>query len=147
MIAIDETRPTGSTGKSLTETAAVTGRTVLVAWGVLTGPAICAQEAFQMRELEASRVLVASGGYFPCLELLKNGNLLVAVKTGAAHIGKTGRADLVRSQDGGRTWVQPVTLFDLPERDDAVDLMSRLSDGILIIGIVSYTWTGRRAID
>ena len=101
-----------------------------------------AQEAFVMQELKASRVIVAPGGFFPRMELLENGDILVAVKTGAAHVGKSGRADLVRSRDGGKTWSKPVTLFDLPGRDDAIDLLGRLSDGTVIAAAVSYTWAG-----
>ena len=101
-----------------------------------------AQEAFVMHALEASRFVVATGGYFPRMEVLKNGDLLVAVKSGAAHVGKSGRADVVRSRDGGMTWSNPVTVFDLPGRDDAIDLLGRLSDGTVIAAAVSYTWAG-----
>ena len=118
-----------------------TGALVLgVVWSVAGG--VSAQEAFVMDELQAERVVVAPGGYFPRMEILKNGDLLVSVKAGAAHVGKTGRADVVRSTDGGRTWGKPVTVFDLPGRDDAIDAMGRLSDGTLIAGIVSYSWDG-----
>ena len=114
----------------------------LFALFLLAAEGVSGQEAFVMRELEASRVVVASGGYFPRMELLKNGDLLVAVKSGAAHVGKSGRADTVRSRDGGMTWSKPVTVFDLPGRDDAIDLLGRLSDGTLIAAAVSYTWSG-----
>ncbi len=114
----------------------------LFALFLLAAGGVLGQEAFVMRELEASRVVVASGGYFPRMELLKNGDLLVAVKSGAAHVGKSGRADMVRSRDGGMTWSKPVTVFDLPGRDDAIDLLGRLSDGTLIAAAVSYTWSG-----
>ena len=113
-----------------------------VVWCLTAG--VSAQEAFVMDELQAERVVVAPGGYFPRMEILKNGDLLVSVKAGAAHVGKTGRVDLVRSTDGGRTWGKPVTVFDLPGRDDAIDAMGRLSDGTLIAGIVSYSWAGER---
>ncbi len=120
-----------------------TGAFVLGIVSCLAGGA-SAQEAFVMDELQAERVVVAPGGYFPRMELLKNGDLLVSVKAGAAHVGKAGRADIVRSTDGGRTWGKPVTVFDLPGRDDAIDAMGRLSDGTLIAGIVSYSWAGER---
>ena len=95
-----------------------------------------------MQELDANRFVVAVGGYFPRLEVLKNGDLLAAVKSGAAHVGKSGRADTVRSRDGGMTWSKPVTVFDLPGRDDAIDLLGSLSDGTVIAATVSYTWAG-----
>ncbi len=114
----------------------------LLALFLLAGQGASGQEAFVLHELEASRGVVASGGYFPRMELLKNGDLLVAVKSGAAHVGKSGKADIVRSHDGGRTWSEPVTVFDLPGRDDAIDLLGRLSDGTIIAAAVSYTWSG-----
>ena len=114
----------------------------LFALFLLAGEGASGQEAFVLHELEASRGVVASGGYFPRMELLKNGDLLVAVKSGAAHVGKSGKADIVRSHDGGRTWSEPVTVFDLPGRDDAIDLLGRLSDGTVIAAAVSYTWSG-----
>ena len=120
------------------------GCTLFVFTVYLLAQSVFAQEAFVMDELEAERVIVAPGGYFPRLEILKNGHLLASVKAGAAHVGKSGRADVVRSRDGGRTWGEQVTVFDLPGHDDAIDAMGCLSDGTLIAGVVSYTWTGKR---
>jgi len=109
---------------------------------LLASEGVSGQEAFLMQELDANRFVVAVGGYFPRLEVLKNGDLLAAVKSGAAHVGKSGRADTVRSRDGGMTWSKPVTVFDLPGRDDAIDLLGSLSDGTVIAATVSYTWAG-----
>ncbi len=103
-----------------------------------------AQDAFVLHELLASRAVVVSGGYFPRLELLKNGELLATVKAGGAHVGKSGRADVVRSRDGGKTWSKPVTVFDLPGRDDGVDLLGCLADGTVIAAVGSYTWAGEK---
>src|SRR2546430_17325304 len=41
--------------------------------------------------------------------------LLAFFKTGAAHIGKSGRASMSRSVDGGETWSQTETVFDRPD--------------------------------
>ena len=120
------------------------GCTVFILAIYLLAQCVFAQEAFVMDELEAERVIVAPGGYFPRLEILKNGHLLASVKAGTAHLGKSGRADVVRSRDGGKTWGEQVTVFDLPGRDDAIDALGSLSDGTLIAGVVSYTWAGER---
>jgi hypothetical protein len=108
------------------------GCTVFILAIYLLAQCVFAQEAFVMDELEAERVIVAPGGYFPRLEILKNGHLLASVKAGTAHLGKSGRADVVRSRDGGKTWGEQVTVFDLPGRDDAIDALGSLSDGTLI---------------
>jgi hypothetical protein len=58
-----------------------------------------AQEAWFARDLEAERITVARGAYFPRIVALANGSLLAAYKL-AAHIGKSGKAGLSRSTDG-----------------------------------------------
>lgn len=99
------------------------------------------------KDIHASRVVVAQGGYFPKLLLRKNGELLATFKTGAPHSGKTGRASLSRSVDGGYTWSRPVTIFDIPDADDSTDALGELSDGTLLFAAVSYTWKGEQYSD
>ena len=101
-----------------------------------------AQEAVQLRDLKAERHTVFQGGYFPRVIALPNGLLLATFKYGAAHVGKGGKAGLVRSTDGGRTWSAPVTIFDRPEADDGVIASGQLADGTLLLGAVSYSWPG-----
>ena len=105
---------------------------------------VAGQEAYQLGELQAKRVTVAQGAYFPRLVQARNGDLLAFFKTGAAHIGKSGRASMSRSVDGGETWSQPETVFDRPDADDAVIATGVLSDGTILAAAVSYTWTGER---
>jgi len=100
------------------------------------------QTAYLLTPLSSERVAVAQGGYFPKLLQRRNGELLATFKTNAPHIGKTGRASMSRSTDGGRTWSTPVTVFDIPEADDSTDALVELPDGTLIFAAVSYTWPG-----
>jgi hypothetical protein len=102
------------------------------------------QDAYVMNSVPAERVIVAPGGYFPKMLLRKNGELLCTFKTGSPHAGKTGRASLARSQDGGRTWSKPVTVLDFPDADDSLDAVGELPDGTLIFSAVSYTWKGEK---
>lgn len=103
-----------------------------------------AQEAFQMDSLDAERVSVYQGGYFPRLAALPSGELLAFFKTGAAHIGKGGRASMSRSTDGGKTWSEPVTVFDRPNADDGIVASGIARDGSVMVAAVSYTWNGDR---
>jgi len=102
------------------------------------------QEAYQLRELESQRVTVAQGGYFPRLVKAANGHLLAFFKMGAAHIGKSGRASMSRSADGGLTWSAPQTVFDRPNADDGIIATGVMGDGTIYAAAVSYTWTSER---
>ncbi|MCC6588559.1 MAG: exo-alpha-sialidase [Bryobacterales bacterium] len=103
-----------------------------------------AQEAFQLKQLPSERYTVVQGGYFPRLAALPNGHLLAFFKTGAAHIGKSGKASMSRSTDSGKTWSNPETVFDLPDADDGVDANGLTRGGRLLVAAVSYTWKGER---
>lgn len=102
------------------------------------------QEAFQIGSLEAERGIVYQGGYFPRLAKLPSGELLSFFKTGAAHIGKSGKASMSRSTDGGKTWSAPVTVFDRPNADDGIVASGVARDGSILVAAVSYTWNGER---
>jgi Neuraminidase (sialidase) len=116
---------------------------VVVAFASLLGTTLSpGQEAFELRGVPSERVTVAQAAYFPKMAILKNGDILASFKTGAAHVGKTGRAAIARSTDGGRTWSAPVTIFDIPDADDGIDLLSQLRDGTVLAAAVSYTWEG-----
>jgi predicted neuraminidase len=113
-------------------------------WLGLLACALPGQEAYQLQELKAERYTVHQGGYFPRLVALPNGDLLAFFKTGAAHVGKTGRASMSRSRDGGKTWSPPQTIFDIPDADDGVDATAVTRDGRVLVACVSYTWTSER---
>lgn len=88
---------------------------------------------------------------FPDACRLKNGDILVAFYAGYTHVSiateefpLAGRLCLVRSSDEGRTWTEPVVLFD--DKDDNRDPhLSQLDDGRLICSFFSITQAGKGA--
>ena len=82
-------------------------------------------------------VVVASGRgtrstWFPTVERLHDGTLIVVYYDGSGHNGPDGRIALTRSQDDGRTWTPPTVAIDTP-LDDRDPQVVQLSDGTLIM--------------
>jgi hypothetical protein len=82
-------------------------------------------------------VVVASGidghsTWFPTVERLHNGTLVVVYYDASGHSGPDGRIMLTRSPDGGRTWTAPQVAVDTP-RDDRDPSVVQLSDGALVL--------------
>src|SRR3954454_15232672 len=91
-------------------------------------------------------VVTKGQGYFPVAISLKNGDVLVVHRAGAAHVGVKGRLDLVRSTDHGKTWSAPWTAID-EQFDDRNPAMGQLKDGTVVLAysIASgYDETGLR---
>lgn len=99
---------------------------------------------YALKPMPATKVTIAQRGYFPRIDVLSNGELLSVFKMGAGHVGKHGYAGLARSNDGGKTWSEPVKVFDLPKADDGVIAHGVLRDGTIVYGAVSYGWEGER---
>lgn len=90
-------------------------------------------EAETPRLIKAARGVAVSGeGYFPVLVQLHDGTLAAVVRGGAAHLGKTGRLDMIVSHDGGRTWSRPRTIVDSPW-DDRNPAFGQMRDGTLVV--------------
>lgn len=82
-------------------------------------------------------LMVRDGGFFPAVVQLQSGELLAVVRGGAAHIGKEGRLDLIRSRDGGASWTEPITLLDSDE-DDRNPVLGQLVDGTVVLAYSRY---------
>ena len=87
--------------------------------------------------------MVTQGGYFPRLLARSNGDLLATFKYGSTHAEKGGKAGLAKSEDGGRTWSVPQTVFEIPDSDSAVVATGQLPDGTILLGLVRQTWPGK----
>ncbi|WP_010267889.1 exo-alpha-sialidase [Paenibacillus senegalensis] len=70
--------------------------------------------------------------YFPAMEQLPNGKLLVVYYNATAHQGTDGRIAMVESTDHGLTWSEPRIIMDTPE-DDRDPSITVLSDGTLLL--------------
>ena len=81
--------------------------------------------------------------YWPCVERLHTGELLVVYRAGGVHeAGRSrGRVLLTRSRDGGNTWSPPEVIIDTPY-DDRGAHIALLSDGSLILSFTMLWGVG-----
>ena len=80
------------------------------------------------------RVRVATNkGYFPVLVETANGTLLAVFRDGAAHMGHAGFLVSSRSEDGGRTWSDPVTVVRTRQYDDRNPAVGVSAEGVVVV--------------
>jgi hypothetical protein len=98
------------------------------------------RNSLDIRSLPGTMVTdaVTGQGYFPVIVSLGGENLVVVHRAGAGHMGLAGRLDVIRSEDGGKTWSAPSTVAD-SERDDRNPALGVAPDGTLVI---AYHWQG-----
>jgi Neuraminidase (sialidase) len=79
------------------------------------------------------RVVAATGqGYFPVMVPLGPAALGAVIRGGAPHVGRAGRLDWTRSDDGGRTWSRPAVIVD-SEWDDRNPSVGVMPDGAVAV--------------
>lgn len=78
--------------------------------------------------------------WFPTVERLHSGELVVVYYDATSHIGPSGRIALTRSRDGGRTWSAPTVAIDtaLDDRDPS---LVELHDGTLLMNWFQTDWS------
>jgi hypothetical protein len=104
-------------------------------------------DAIDVRKLPGARevTLVREAGYFPVLALLGEREVVAVLRGGAGHVGLAGRLEMVRSRDGGATWLPPSVVAD-SERDDRNPAVGVTSEGTLVVAYHhqgSYNEEGR----
>src|SRR5262249_36513863 len=70
--------------------------------------------------------------YFPTVERLKNGHLIVVYYDSPEHVAAAGRISLVKSVDGGRTWSPPRLAVDSSLDDRDPSIMEMRTGGLLL---------------
>lgn len=97
-------------------------------------------DSLDLRTLPGSFIThaVTGQGYFPVIAALGGQRLALVMRGGAGHVGLGGRLDVVRSEDGGRSWTTPVTAAD-SQRDDRNPGFGLAPDGTLVL---AYHWQG-----
>jgi hypothetical protein len=70
--------------------------------------------------------------FFPAVERLPDGNLLVVYYDSPDHVSPAGRISMVRSRDDGATWTGPEVIVDTPLDDRDPSLM-RTRTGTLLL--------------
>ncbi|NOY82345.1 MAG: exo-alpha-sialidase [Kiritimatiellaeota bacterium] len=83
---------------------------------------------------------------FPGIDRLPDGGLGVVFRDGIAHVCPFGRIMLTRSRDEGRTWTQPVVIWDSPsdERDPSIHALP--NGRILVTFNVWNSWMASVAL-
>ncbi|MSP13215.1 MAG: exo-alpha-sialidase [Chloroflexi bacterium] len=69
------------------------------------------------------------------LQLLQNGDILVAFRDGSEHISADGKLVTVRSRDGGKTWGEYQVLRETPYTDEREINLTQLRNGTLLVSV------------
>jgi hypothetical protein len=78
--------------------------------------------------------------WFPTVERLRDGTLVVVYYDATSHTGPDGRIAMTRSKDGGRTWSTPTVALDT-SLDDRDPSLVELSDGTLLLNWFQTDWS------
>ena len=91
---------------------------------------------------DAERVVaITGGGYWATMFHLPDGALAAILRTGAPHVGNNSALEMIRSDDGGRSWSQPsVVVPGIPELDNRGSAAGVMPDGTIVCGYVEADW-------
>jgi hypothetical protein len=94
------------------------------------------QVSIRLEPTKTDVVVVRRAGersaFFPSVERLADGQLLVVYYDAPEHVSPAGRISIVRSRDNGATWTRPEVIIDTP-LDDRDPSVMRTSAGTLLL--------------
>ena len=76
--------------------------------------------------------IIKEAGYFPVLAAISEDIIIAVLRSGAGHVGIEGRLDVVRSEDGGDSWAEPITIANT-ERDDRNPALGIAKSGTIVL--------------
>lgn len=87
-----------------------------------------------IRALSQTRetLVYQDGGLFPVLAVAPGDVVVAVLRGGAGHMGRSGRLEVVRSLDEGRSWTPPSVIAN-SDRDDRNPALGVSRDGVLVL--------------
>ena len=87
-----------------------------------------------IRQLPGSKevYIVKEAGYFPVLAVTSEREVIAVLRSCAGHVGIEGRLDVVRSEDGGDSWLDPIVVAD-SDRDDRNPALGIAKSGMIVL--------------
>ena len=79
----------------------------------------------------------------PTAEFAETFKKLSGLDISTIHAPRGGRAEIIRSEDGGLTWSRPEVMLDTPWDDRSPSAVG-LSDGSLVASLFTYDWKAAR---
>lgn len=113
----------------------------VVACVALTQGAAGSPQVAASKSVVVARAADERRPFFPSIERLANGHLIVVYADSPEHVSPRGRISLVKSVDGGRTWASPRVVIDTPD-DDRDPSIARTSSGALLLSFFTHREAG-----
>jgi len=76
--------------------------------------------------------IIKEAGYFPVLATISEREVIAVLRSCAGHVGIEGRLDVVRSEDCGDSWSEPIVVAD-SDRDDRNPALGIAKSGTIVL--------------
>ena len=87
-----------------------------------------------IRQLPGSKevYIIEEAGYFPVLATISEREVIAVLRSCAGHVGIEGRLDVIRSEDCGDSWSEPIVIAD-SDRDDRNPALGIAKSGTIVL--------------